>query len=58
MHLKKIRNSDRILSHGDQESRRIVLDVANHTLERLDGYERIKSIARMDGSTLHIGTQS
>lgn len=28
------------------------------TLERLDGYERIKSIARMDGSTLRIGTQS
>ena len=56
--MKKIRNSEKILSHGDKESRKIVLDVTNGTLERLDAYKRIKSIAKMDGSTLHIGTQS
>ena len=56
--MKKIRNSNRILSHGDRQSRKIVLDVADSTLDRLDGYKRIKSIARMDGSTLCIGTRS
>ena len=56
--MTKIRNAEKILSHGDRESRQIVLDVTNGTLERLDAYKRIKSIARMDGSTLHIGTRS
>ena len=56
--MKKIRNSERILSHGDRISRKVVLEVTDNTLERLDAYKRIKSIARMDGSTLHIGTQS
>ena len=56
--MKKIRNARRILSHGDRNSRRIVLEVTDSTLERLDAYERIKSIASMDGGTLHIGTRS
>ena len=55
--MKKIRNSGQILSHGDRASREIVLEVADCTLERLDAYKRIKSIARMEGGTLHIGTQ-
>ena len=56
--MKKIRNHRQILSHGDRESRSIVLRVADSTLDRLDAYKRIKSIAKMDGSTLHIGTRS
>ena len=56
--MKKIRNSGQLLSHGDRESRKIVLEVTNNTLGRLDAYKRVKSIAKMDGSTLHIGTQS
>ena len=56
--MKKIRNSQQILSHGDQESRSIVLQVADSTLARLDAYKRIKSIAKLDGTRLHIGTRS
>ncbi len=56
--MKKIRNCNRLLSHGDRDCRRIVLEVADRTLERLDSYERIRSIARMDGSILHVGTRS
>ena len=56
--MKKIRNSERLLSHGDRDGRKIVLEIADRTLQRLDSYERIKSIAGMDGSTLHIGTRS
>lgn len=56
--MTKIRNRDQLLAQGDQESRRIVLDVAEATLERLDSYTRIRSIARMEGSVLHIGQRS
>ena len=44
----KIKNRDILLSHGDVESKRIVLDIAEKTLQHLDAYERIKSIAHMD----------
>ena len=54
---EKINNRDELLSHGDAESRRIVLDITEKTLRRLDAYERIKSIAHMEGDILHIGTR-
>ena len=54
MHLK-IKNREEILSHGDIESKGIVLDIAEATLQRLDSYKRIKSIMHMDGDVLHIG---
>jgi glycerate-2-kinase len=54
----KIRNLDELASHGDSASRRIVLEIAERTLARLDSYERIRSIAHMDGDSLHIGTRS
>ena len=52
---EKIRNKDVLLSHGDRESRRIVLDITEKTLRRLDAKERIKSIMTLDGDTLRIG---
>lgn len=54
---RKIRNYDALVSHGDIASRKIVLDVAEKTLHRLDAYERIKAIMRLDGDTLHVGTR-
>jgi glycerate 2-kinase len=56
--MKKIRNAHEILAEGDTASRGIVLDIADRTLERLDSYHRIRSIMRLDGDTLHIGTRS
>jgi glycerate-2-kinase len=56
--MKKIRNSEEILARGDVDSRRIVLDIADRTLDRLDSYRRIRSIMRMEGDVLHIGTRS
>ncbi len=53
----KIRNYEELISHGCVESRKIVLDITNRTLQRLDAYERIKSIAHMEGDMLHIGTE-
>jgi glycerate 2-kinase len=54
---EKIKNRTDILSHGDVDSRKIVLDVAEKTLRRLDSYERLKSIMRMDGDILSIGVR-
>ncbi len=54
----KIRNADEIAAHGDAASRQIVLEIADRTLERLDSYKRIRSIMRLEGDILHIGTKS
>ncbi|MGX5720489.1 glycerate kinase type-2 family protein [Shinella zoogloeoides] len=56
--MNKIRNSEALLAQGDVQSRRIVLEIADRTLERLDSYHRIRSIMRMDGDVLTIGTRS
>ena len=54
---KKIKNREVLLSHGDVEGRKIVLDITEKTLQHLDAYERIKSIAHMEGSVLCIGSR-
>ena len=56
--MKKIRNYDELISHGDTRSRKIVLDVTEKTLQYLDAYSRIKEIMYLDGDILHIGTKS
>lgn len=56
--MKKIRNYDELISVGCKESRKIVLDIAEQTLQRLDAYNRIKSIMHVDGNTLVIGAKS
>ena len=54
----KIKNIDDILSHGDIESRKIVLEITEKTLQYLDSKERIKSIMHLDGDILSIGDKS
>lgn len=51
----KIRNLDTLLSHGNIPSRKIVAEITERTLMRLDARERIKSMMHMDGSILQIG---
>ena len=46
-----------MLSHGDAESRRIVLDITEETLQKLDSYKRIKNMMRLEGDILHIGVK-
>ena len=53
--MPKIKNYDALVSTGDTTSRQIVLDIAEATLARLDAYERILSITRLEGDILHIG---
>jgi len=56
--INKIRNFEELVAVGDSESRRIVLEIADATLARLDAYERIKRITRLDGDILTIGTRT
>lgn len=56
--MKKIKNYDTLTSHGDIQSRKIVLDITEKTLRRLDSYQRIKSIMRLEGDILHIGVRT
>lgn len=51
----KIRNYEALLSHGDRQSRKIVLDITEQTLRRLDARERIRSIVHMEGDVLCVG---
>ena len=53
----KIKNHDALVSIGDSASRKIVLEITEKTLRKLDAYERIKGIARLDGDVLHIGAK-
>lgn len=55
---QKIKNKDILLSHGNSSSREIVLDVTEKVLQRLDSYDRIKSISSYDGRYLTIGSKS
>lgn len=55
--MRKIRNAEALLSHGDAASRRIVLDITEKTLQALDAGVRIRSIMSLDGSMLRIGTK-
>lgn len=52
---QKIKNRETLTSHGDRESRGIVLDIAEKTLQKLDARTRIHSIAHMEGDVLCIG---
>lgn len=54
----KIKNRNKLLQTGDQDSRNIVLEITEQTLERLDAGGRIKSIMHMEGDVLHIGAKS
>jgi len=56
--MSKIKNYSDLTSHGDVKSRRVVLDITDKTLQRLDAYNRIKSIMHLDGDILHIGVKS
>ncbi len=56
--MSKIRNRESLLDQGDVASRRIVLDVTERTLQRLDSYDRIRGITSLEGDVLTIGTRS
>ncbi len=55
---EKIRNYEELLSAGSISSRRIVLDVTERVLQKLDSCRRVHSLMRLEGDILHVGTCS
>jgi glycerate 2-kinase len=51
----KIRNTDILTSHGNVKARRIALDVLEHAIREVDGYELVKRTCRVNGKTLIVG---
>lgn len=57
--MQSIKNRADLLSVGDQESRRIALDILDETLRGLDSYYTLKEMARVDSDgILTIGEKS
>jgi len=50
-----IRNLDTLLSHGNIEGRRVVLDILEAALPAPDPYENTKKVVRLEGNRLIIG---
>ncbi len=55
---EKIRNRQQLISHGDTDSRSIVLNITQRMLERADGYHRIKTMMHRQGPLLTIGEKT
>ena len=53
----KIRNRDELLAHGVADSRRVVLEVTERVLQRLDAYERLRAFVSVEGGILHVGNR-
>ena len=51
----EIKNKRQLLAAGVSESRKIVLEITEEVLEKLNAYKRIRSIMRIEGSILKIG---
>jgi len=51
----KIKNYDRLISQGDVESRKVVLEILESSLEQLDSYPLIRKLLELQGSILRIG---
>ncbi|MBP7278869.1 MAG: DUF4147 domain-containing protein [Sedimentibacter sp.] len=56
--MKKIRNYDQLISHGDIEARIKVLQLMDAVLQDVDAGKRIQEIMSLDGDILTIGERS
>jgi len=53
----KIKNRERLLSAGDIEARKIVLDIIEESLQALDASHIMGNLLRLDGNVLQIGNR-
>lgn len=58
MMVEKIKNKVELLQNGDIFGKKIVLEVTELTLQKLDAYKRIREIVILDGNILRIGKLS
>jgi len=53
--IKKMRNYDELVGHGDQKAREKVLKLMDAVLQEVDADVRIREIMHMEGDILHMG---
>lgn len=51
----KIKNIDQLISSGEMDTRRIMLDIVERSLQELDSYHIIRNLLKLKGAILHIG---
>jgi len=51
----KIKNKARLISSGDADARKIMLDIVERALQELDSYHVIRNLLKLKGAILHIG---
>lgn len=51
----KIKNFEYLCSKGDTESRKVILEIIESSLQQLDSYLLIRRLLKLDGSILQIG---
>jgi len=51
----KIKNRERLASHGDVAARKVVLEIGEAVLESLDAYQILRNLLTLEGDTLRIG---
>lgn len=56
--MKKIKNAEALLQCGDIKSRKIVLEILDETLVRMDSYHILKDMVSLEGDILRIGEKS
>lgn len=54
--MMKIKNIEQILSSGDRDARKTVLDIAEMSLQAMDSYYVIRNLIKLKGKILHIGS--
>ena len=53
----KIKNLRELLSHGDLESRKVVLEVAEKTLKQLDAFHAVGNLLGVERTILRVGSR-
>ena len=56
--MKKIKNNDALLSHGDIESRKKITELLEGMWDKVDSYKLIHKLMNVEGNLLHIGSKT
>lgn len=56
--MKKIKNNDALLSHGDIESRKKITELLEGMWDKVDSYKLIHKLMHVEGNLLHIGSKT
>ena len=50
----RIKNKDTLVSHGNEQGRKIVVELLDAGLDSLDPYYRVKAFLKLENGKIHI----